>query len=114
MKTIFVDIDGTVLKHNGNLSSQITTSPSLLPGVIEAFNEWNMKGYCIILTTGRKECMRSITERDLLAKGIFYDQLIMGLPRGERVLINDSKPDCHITAQAITVTRNKGLSDILI
>ena len=47
----------------------------------------------IILTTGRKEGMRRITEQQLESAGIVYDKLIMGIGGGARVLINDLKPD---------------------
>lgn len=114
MKTIFIDIDGTVLRHNGDLSTQITTDCPALDGVVEKFNEWNRMGYCIILTTGRKECMRELTHQQLEKAGLFYDQLIMGLPRGERILINDEKPDMQETAKAYTTKRNKGISEIKI
>lgn len=112
MKTIFIDIDGTILRHNGNLSEQIMTTPEVLPKVLERFNEWNKKGYHIVLTTGRKECMREMTVKALLAGGVFYDQLIMGLPRGERILINDTKPEMDNTASAFVVKRNMGLGEI--
>lgn len=112
MKTIFIDIDGTILRHNGDLSKQILTTPEVLPEVLEKFNEWNRKGYYIVLTTGRKECMREMTIKALLSSGVFYDQLVMGLPRGERVLINDSKPDMNNTASAFVVGRNNGLTEI--
>ena len=46
----------------------------------------------IILTTGRKEGMRRITEQQLENAGIVYDRLIMGIGGGIRVLINDLKP----------------------
>lgn len=114
MKTVFVDIDGTLFTHNGDLSNQILTKPTLLPGVLEKFNEWNRKGYHIVLTTGRKECMRDKTIHDLLSCGLFYDQLIMGLPRGERVIINDTKPDVEQTASAIVVKRNQGIQGVCL
>ena len=112
MKTIFIDIDGTMLRHNGDLSKQMITPPVVLPEVVERFNDWNRKGYHIVLTTGRKECMRKMTVKALLDNGIFYDQLVMGLPRGERILINDTKPDMNQTARAFVVCRNDGLSSI--
>jgi len=43
--------------------------------------------------------------------GIFYDILIMGLPRGERIIVNDSKPDGTKTATAINLVRNKGFTE---
>ena len=114
MKTIFIDIDGTVLRHNGDLSNQIKTDCPPLDGSVEKFNEWNKKGYYIILTTGRKECMRELTKHQLTQAGLFYDQLVMGLPRGERILINDAKPDMEQTAKAYTLKRNEGISKVTI
>lgn len=114
-KTLFIDIDGTLIKHRGNLSNIYLKDPELLPGVIEKLNEWDANGYKIILTTGRKESMRKITEDELLKFGIFYDQLVMGCTRGERVLINDFKPNNDmIVASAIQINRNEGLSNIKI
>ncbi|MCK9415342.1 hypothetical protein M0Q97_01635 [Candidatus Dojkabacteria bacterium] len=114
-KTLFIDIDGTIVKHRGNLTEMFTNDIEVLPGVIEKFNEWDAKGYKIILTTGRKECLRKITEEQLLKNGIFYDQLLMGLTRGERILINDIKPNNEMTvASAIQIKRNDGLSNINI
>jgi hypothetical protein len=114
-KTIFLDIDGCMFKHNGNLSFQITVTPELLPGVLEKLNEWEADGHRIILTTGRKESMRKLTEEQLLRAGIFYDQLIMGLNRGERIIINDKKPDIDMrVARAIEIKRNEGLINIIL
>jgi hypothetical protein len=114
-KTLFIDIDGTILKHKGNLSKMFTEEVEILPGVLEKFNEWDANGYKIILTTGRKECLREITETQLLSHGIFYDQLVMGLTRGERILINDFKPNNNMNvATAIQIDRDKGLLNLKI
>ena len=114
-KTIFLDIDGCIFKHKGNLSIQITESSELLPGIIEKINEWDAEGYKIILVTGRKESMRKLTEERLSDAGIFYDQLIMGINRGQRVLINDKKPGINMSvALAIEVERNEGLINVHI
>ena len=113
MKTIFCDIDGTLLKHHGSLSLQLTSSPVLLEGSIKTLSEWDEKGYNIILTTGRRESCRDITEKQLQSMGIFYDQLIMGIGGGTRVLINDLKEDrSNDTAIAINVERNIGIKDV--
>ena len=114
-KTLFIDIDGTIIKHQGNLSKMFTNEMEILPGVLEKFNEWEANGYKIILTTGRKECLRKITEDQLLKNGLFFDQLIMGLTRGERILINDKKPNYYNSvASAIQIKRDEGLSNINI
>lgn len=112
-KTLFIDIDGTLIKHQENLSKMFLLDMEILPGVIEKFNEWDANGYKIILTTGRKECLREITEKGLLKNGLFFDQLIMGLNRGERILINDIKPNVNMrVATAIQLERNVGLKNI--
>ena len=114
-KTLFIDIDGTLITHQGSLSKMVLKEMEILPGVIEKFNEWDAKGYKIILTTGRKECLRELTEKQLLKNGLFYDQLVMGLTRGERVLINDVKPNNDMkVATAIQIERNVGLTDVNI
>ena len=115
-KTIFCDIDGTLIYHHGSLSKQYLSQPTLLEGTIEKLNEWDRKKYNIILVTGRRESMRKSTESQLEKLGIFYDQLIMGLGGGQRVLINDLKPynDDKPTATVFNVVRNKGIKDVEI
>lgn len=114
-KTIFLDIDGCILKHHGGLTTIATEHPELLPGVLEKFDDWDKEGHRIILTTGRKESMRKMTEIQLRDLGIFYDTLVMGCNRGERVVINDFKPNSTApTARAVCIERNKGLKEVTI
>ena len=114
-KTIFLDIDGCVLKHQGNLTKIILNKAKVLPGVIDKFNEWEALGYKIILTTGRKECTRDITNQQLREFGLFYHDLIMECHRGQRVIINDIKPDSNETmAVSINLKRNEGLTGVNI
>ena len=112
-KTLFIDIDGCLIKHRGNMSSQVTGEAEVLPGVLDKLNEWDALEYMIILTTGRRESLRSLTEHQLWNVGIFYDQLIMGLNRGERVVINDKKPyGDMVVASGIELNRNEGIGDL--
>lgn len=112
-KTIFCDIDGTILRHTGNVISNYKDDPVLLPGALENIIQWEKNGYTIVLTTGRKECVRGATEAQLLRSGIIYDKLIMGLPNGDRILINDKKPNgIANTAYAINLVRNEGLTNV--
>ena len=113
-KTIFLDIDGCLIWHNGNLSAQVTNEPKLLPGTIEKLDEWEAAEHKIILTTGRKESMRGVTEKQMEKLGIFYDQLVMGCNRGTRIVINDKKPDYPEleVAKKIEIDRNAGIKDI--
>jgi len=114
-KTIICDIDGTLVKHEiPSLNTSLNKKLDLLSGTVEKFSEWDYKGYNIILITGRRESMRESTEKQLAELGIFYDQLIMGVGGGVRVLINDNKPDGKETAIAINIERNKGINDIIL
>ena len=114
-KTIICDIDGTLVKHEApTFNTSSNKKLEILPGTIEKLAEWDAKGYNIILITGRRESMRKATEEQLARLGVFYDQLIMGIGGGDRILINDNKPDGRETAFAINLERNKGIDDIIL
>jgi len=115
-KTIFCDIDGTLVKH---FVPTKTTNPNLglelLPCVLERLLEWDKKGYNIILVSGRRESSRSATEKQLSNLGIIYDQLILGIGGGKRYLINDKKDySDEDYAVAINLDRNLGIGGINI
>jgi len=114
--TIFCDIDGTLVTHSKPTDSQKPTHKlNLLEGTIEKILEWDKLGYNIILTTGRKESLRKVTEQQLAEVGIIYDQLIMGIGGGKRYIINDKKPyNTEDYAFAINLERNKGIKNIEI
>ena len=114
MKTIFCDIDGTLLQHHGDAVKQLTNRPVILDGTIEKLIEWDRQGYIIILTTGRRESVRAATEKQLSSIGIFYDQLVMGIGSGPRYLINDCKSNGDGTAHAIGIKRNEGIKNVKI
>ena len=113
-KTIFCDIDGTLVIHEKPaVNSRLDHTMALISGTLEKLGHWDRLGYRIILTTGRKESMRAATEKQLSECGIFYDQLIMGIGGGKRVLINDRKPyGSDDYALAININRNIGIGDI--
>ena len=112
-KTIICDIDGVLFKHQGDICKQHLGDPIILEGVKEKIKEWDLKGFHIILLTGRRESTRIETERQLTNAGIIYDNLIMNVGSGVRVLINDKKPTGDDnTAKAICIERNKGLSEL--
>ncbi len=112
-KTIFCDIDGTLVKHDPpSRTSKPDYKMTLLEGTTETLLEWDKAGFNIILTTGRKESLRKVTEKQLSEVGIFYDQLVMGIGGGPRILINDCKDNGDQYASAINLTRNSGIKDI--
>ena len=113
-KTIFCDLDGTLVKHTHPSEAQ---NPDLelevLPGTHKKLDEWDTKGYHIVITTGRKESARQPTIKQLSRAGIIYDQLIMGFGGGDRILINDRKKDSERdTASVMNRTRDKGVEDV--
>lgn len=111
--TIFCDIDGTLLHHQGTLEEMMELPPEILPNVLSKFDEWSDKNYNIILTTGRPEYMRERTIEHLDKVGInHYSQLIMDCEAYARVLINDEKPWMETTAIAYNIKRNGGLGRV--
>jgi hypothetical protein len=109
--TRFVDIDGTILYHNHTLSHIVTGKPSLLPGVSEKFEQWRKQGDYIVLTTARSEGLRSLTEQHLYSVGLYWDQLVMGLPVGPRTVYND-RSHGRDRAFAVNLDRNEGLQNV--
>jgi hydroxymethylpyrimidine pyrophosphatase-like HAD family hydrolase len=112
-KTIFCDLDGTLVKHSNPIDIQNPNYElEVLPGVHDKLIEWDTKGYHVVITTGRKESAREATVKQMQRAGINYDQLIMGFGGGDRILINDRKRDSdRDTAYAINIERDRGLID---
>lgn len=111
-KTIFSDIDGTLIEQVRfeELNPNIV---NVLPGVKEKFNQWFDEGHYIVLTTARPEPLREITIQQLQNAGILYHQLVMGIGREERILINNnSKGEPNKPrAMAVAVRRDAGFND---
>lgn len=113
IKTIFCDIDGCIFSHGGSIDKILLGRGRLLPGVLETFCRWASRGYTVVLTTGRPEGFRRMTEQQLQDAGLFYHQLVMGLPRGERVIINDFKPSRNMpTTACVNLSRNEGMENV--
>lgn len=112
-KTIFCDIDGTLIEHKQDIMKNIYETPNILSNVIENIKLWDKLNYKIILITGRKESTREQTETQLSELCIVYDQLIMGVTNGDRILINDKKLNCiKNTCYCINLIRNQGMENI--
>ena len=103
--TWFIDLDGTILKHNGLWQDGYDI---ILPGVKELWKSIPIED-CIIITTARKEMWKEETVKALKENDLRYDQIIFSLSHGERILINDIKPEKNLkTAIAWNVERDKG------
>lgn len=108
-KTWILDLDGTIVKHNGY---KFDGKDSLLSGAKKFLNQIK-KEDMVIFITSRKEEYRDITEQFLKENQIRYDHIIYGAPYGERILVNDRKPSGLKMAYAIDTERNN-LVDINI
>ena len=106
---MFCDIDGTLLKHRSpeDIASGVSSSPT--EEALQTIKQWEANGYNIILVTGRKPSLEKITKTELASYGIVYDKLIMGIGGGDRILINDRKPNGRPAAWAVNLDRDKGL-----
>lgn len=113
IKTVFCDLDGCIFKHHGDIAEILTNPCELLPGAREVFKVWGHKGYVVVITTGRPESLRELTDQQIRDVGLYYHHLIMDLPRGPRVVINDTKPNRDIkTAACVNIERNKGMENV--
>ena len=118
VKTIFCDIDGTLLKFRDDFGSTMNYAEPLR-GAVQTTIEWHRKGYKVILVTGRPEPFRRRTENQLQRFGIIYDQLVMGVGSGPRYLVNDIPPPLEglhgkPTAFAINLARNDGVEEDIL
>lgn len=103
--TWILDLDGTIVRHNGYLTDGKDT---FLEGAKE-FLESIPQGDMIIFLTSREEEYKQVTEEFLHRNHVKYDSIIYGAPYGERILINDRKPSGLETAVALTGNRDQKL-----
>ena len=110
-KTIFSDIDGTLV-HQVPFEEIDPFTSRALPGVVETMTKWFKEGHHIVLTTARPEELRDLTIQEMDLLGIPFHQLVMGIGRSERILINNksNKNPREKRATAIEVHKNVGLN----
>lgn len=103
--TWILDLDGTIVKHNGYKIDGVDT---FLPGAKEFLHSIPDNDMIIFLTS-RKEEYRKITENFLKDNAIRFDHIIFDAPYGERILINDDKPNGLKMSIAINKCRDASL-----
>ena len=108
--TYFVDIDGTLIKYRPFDQIQ-TVAPEAITSVLEFIKEKYDEGSHIVITTARPEDLRTHTTRELSFLGVKYHQLVMGIGRGTRYVINDKDPQAPEVDRAVGINlkRNEGL-----
>ncbi|MDD5029333.1 MAG: hypothetical protein PHH58_07520 [Rhodoferax sp.] len=104
-----IDIDGTLVTHNGHLSGQ----ECLLDGV-QDFWQAIPPGDTIVLLSARQSVWREPTLAWLAAQGLRFNQALFDLPTGERILINDKKDSGLATALALNLKRDAGPGSITV
>lgn len=103
-RTWIFDLDGTLIEHLGY---------KLLPGVPE-FLKANVRDIdIVVIMTARSPEHREETTELLNKLGIRFNQMVMGVGVGPRILVNDDKPFGYnrATAYAMRVERNKGMNE---
>ena len=106
-KTWVLDIDGTIVKHNGY---KIDGYDSFLPGAKEFLQSIPDKDMIIFITARTDDC-RKMTVDFLQTNGIRYDQIIFNAPYGERSLVNDRKPSGLNMSVAINTERDRFMTE---
>jgi dTDP-glucose pyrophosphorylase len=111
--TLFLDLDGTIFKHDsGGGVGEFTYSKTPVL-VSEGIPQWIQSvksyGYSIVITSARHESSVDLVKDQLAAFKIPYDEIILGLSGGPRFIFNDTKDSlaCFPTAYAFNYPRNE-------
>lgn len=86
--TWILDLDGTIVKHNGY---KLDGHDSFLCGARDFLESLPDKDMIIFLTS-RTEEYREQTIQFLKENKVRYDGILFNVPYGERILVNDDKP----------------------
>lgn len=107
-KTWILDLDGTLVKHNGykidGKDTWLEGAKEFLLGIPETDK--------IVLLTSRTDNEKKLTEDFLKEYGIRYNDIIYNAPYGERILVNDKKPSGLLTAIAVNTDRDEFMQDV--
>ena len=110
--TYLIDVDGTIFQKTGSIDDWYSSAPTLMPGVTQFFRKIEKESAHIVLVTARKESCRNRLEGQLNANKIPYDQLIMGVTNGKRVMINDGPSDLFASVPSFGISP-EGIKDAL-
>ena len=95
-KTWILDLDGTIVVHDG---------PYIMgkDEFLDSIPDRDM----IIFLTARGTYEKEHTLRFLKENNVRYDHIIFDAGQGERIMINDMKPDGLVTAYAVNTKRDR-------
>ncbi len=107
-KTLFVDLDGTLVKSSGKYTPPFWGETESIKKNAEFLNELYDTGKVyIIITTARSSSAETETLKQLEREGIKYHNIIFDLFHANRTIINDygtSNP--YPTCDAVNLVRN--------
>lgn len=108
--TYFVDIDGTLFIYR-KFDNIKNIPPEPIQSVIDKVNSEYDNGAHVVITTARPIELELFTKHELESIGVKYHQIIFGIGRGTRYIINDRDPkEPNIDrAVGINLNRNEGL-----
>lgn len=107
-KTIFVDLDGTLVTNTSHQFPPYIGEGKPLQNNIDYLNKLHStKRVKIIITTSRPQEYYQETVNELENKQICFDDIIMGLPHAQRILINDfARSNPYPSCSALNIPRN--------
>jgi len=114
--TLFVDIDGTLVKNSSaHFPPYIGNTPALEENVSILRKLYSTGKFQIILTTSRPEDFREATIKQMQELDLPFNHLIMGLLHAKRIVINDySKSNPFKSCDSINLKRDsEDLKEIL-
>lgn len=106
--TLFIDIDGCIVKNSGQFFSPTWGETPAIPENVVYINQLYDSGMAhIVLSTSRSHRFSEATRRQLNEIGLQYHDIIFGLPHAKRILINDfSSTNPYPSAIAINLDRD--------
>lgn len=102
-KMWILDIDGVIFVHNSHLQKD---KDKLVPNFLDFYNQISPDDF-ILIVSARDQKYKTETIKSLRKYKIRYDKIIFNVPKGERILINDTKPEGLQTAVAINTKRDQ-------
>jgi len=106
--TFFVDIDGTLVKYRKFAELENSTLEPI-QDVVDTINDYYEKGAHIVITSARPDSYELFTKQELETIGVKYHQIILGLGRGTRVVINDNDPQNPEISRSLGVNLNRNM-----
>lgn len=106
--TIFVDLDGTLVKSSSEFFEPYWGETAGIKDNIDVINKLYDSGRTqIIITTSRKESYRDVTIKQLKKNGVKYHKILFDILHSKRLIINDyAKSNSYKSCDAINIKRN--------